>query len=321
MPSISRVLTADGRQRRVGVEVEFMGPSAHVAARALARVFGGSLQAEDPHAYRIDTDALGSMRIEVDLRHVHPKRHPNLTLTLHPWVAAWLGTLVLPIVPRELIMDPVPITRLPEVDRVVSVLREARASGRGAILWESLGLHFNIDPPSLDAGTVTAFLKAFLLLEDELRFAVSGGGRWPSRLFPPRYPTAYRQTVLDPEYWPDIHELARDYLVANPTRKRALDLLPLLSHLDGEQVRSALPREKIGPRPVFHYRLPLAHPGDPTWSIMPDWHRWLEIERLAADPLRLSDMGRVVTNGGQSERPKVSNWHKADLSHNSAVMG
>ena len=37
------------------------------------------------------------------------------------------------------------------------------------MLWDSLGLHFNIDPPRLDAATVTAFLKAFLLVSDRLR--------------------------------------------------------------------------------------------------------------------------------------------------------
>ena len=287
-PLDSVLLKADGQPRRVGVEVEFMGPSARVAARALAQSLGGACEAEDPHAYRIETPCLGPMRVETDLRHVHPGRHRNLAVTLHPRAAAWLGNLVSPVVPRELITAPVPIDSLPEIDRIVSALREAGAHGNGAMLWNTLGLHFNIDPPSLDAETVAAFLKAFLLLEDRMRAAVSRGNSRLGLLLPPHYPSAYKRLVLDPGYWPDVVDLTSDYLAANPTRKRSLDLLPLLTHLDGERVRSVLPHEKIGPRPVFHYRLPLAHLSDPAWSILPDWHGWLEVERLAADPERLA---------------------------------
>jgi hypothetical protein len=54
-----------------------------------------------------------------------------------------------------------------------------------------------------------------------------------------------------------------------------------------------LPREKIGVRPAF-YRLPQVHLSDPEWSIMPDWHWWLMVERLAADPDRLRAIGIVM---------------------------
>jgi hypothetical protein len=36
-------------------------------------------------------------------------------------------------------------------------------------------------------------------------------------------------------------------------------------------------------RPVFHYRMPQAHLSNSTWNILPDWERWLSVERLAAD--------------------------------------
>ena len=53
--------------------------------------------------------------------------------------------------------------------------------------------------------------------------------------------------MLDPDYWPDLTGLTEDYLAVNPTRRRALDLLPLLTPFDQERVRSVLPREKIEP--------------------------------------------------------------------------
>ncbi len=277
------LIAADGSLRRVGVEIEFLGPSAQVAAQALSHDLSGACETIDRHAVKVTGTHLGDLLIETDLRHVHPDRHPELGLRLNRRVAAWLGTVVSPFVPRELITAPISITRLPEIGAVIASLRSAGAYGRGAVLWDSLGLHFNIDPPHLDAWTVVAYLKAFLRVNDRLRQEVARGSRRHALVLPPDYPQAYKQRVLDPVYWPDLPGLTDDYLAANPTRKRALDLLPLLTHFDEERVRSVLPHEKITSRPVFHYRLPQAYLSDPAWSIMPDWERWLRVERLASD--------------------------------------
>jgi Putative amidoligase enzyme len=286
--------TSDGTLRQVGVEVEFLGPSARVAAGVLARDLGGYVEAEDPHAFTVRNARFGDMSIEVDLRHVHPKRHSDLGVRLDARIAAWLGTVVSPFVPRELITAPMPIARLPDVDEAIASLRTAGAHGRGTVLWDSLGLHFNIDPPRLDAATLTAVLKAFLLVSERLRRETAQGSMRLALALPPDYPQAYKRRVLAPDYWPDLTNLTADYLAANPTRKRALDLLPLLAHLDEERVRLTLPHEKIGPRPVFHYRLPQAHLSDPNWSIVPDWDRWLIVERLASDRGKLCALGTAA---------------------------
>jgi len=281
--------------RRVGIEIEFTGLSARAAADFIARALGGSIDAEDPHAFRIRGTRLGDMRIETDLRHVHPQRHPNLGFRLGRRTAAWLGTVVSPFVPRELVTAPLPIERLPELAGLVDILRAAGAHGKGAVLLDSLGLHFNIDPPRLDAATVAAFLKAYLIMGERLRQETARGSKRLAYALPPDYPQDYVRHVLAPDYWPDLTALTADYLVANPTRDRGLDLLPLLAYLNEDQVRSALPHEKIGARPAFHYRLPQVHLSDPDWSIMPDWHRWLVVERLASDPERLRTIGRTMS--------------------------
>lgn len=281
--------------RRVGVEIEFTGLSAHTAARALRAALGGRLIEHDPHAFRIQDSRLGDLRVELDTRYVHPQAHDGtLPLRLGPRTAAWMGSALRGVVPRELITAPVPVHRLADIDRAVAVLREAGAKGRGRTWFGSLGLHFNVDLPRLDAETLTAALKAFILLEPWLRQAGSGsGGGRPSFVAAATYPAAYVRRVLAPDYWPSLPALAADYLAANPTRKRGLDLLPVLLHLDEARVRARLPYAKIGRRPVLHYRLPLARVGVPDWSILPDWHRWLAVERLAADPARLGALGRA----------------------------
>jgi Putative amidoligase enzyme len=208
------LLAADGSLRRVGVEI--LGPSAQVAAEALAHDLGGTCQAEDPHAFKVSGTHLGDLLIETDLRHVHPDRHPELSLRLGHRMAAWLGTVASPFVPRELITAPIPIARLPEIDSLVASLRSAGAYGRGTVLWNSLGLHFNIDPPRLDAATVMAFLKAFLLVNDRLRREIVRGSFRRALVLPPDYPQAYKKRVLDLDYRPDLPKLTDDYLAANP---------------------------------------------------------------------------------------------------------
>jgi hypothetical protein len=225
------------------VEVEFLGLSAHRAADIVARCTGGFVAEEDPHAFRIRNSLLGDLAVETDLRHLHPGRYQNLALPrLPPALAAWLGRVLAPLVPRELITGPLAVDQLPAVDRLVAALRQAGARGRGAVLFDSLSLHFNVDPPALDAKTLTAYLKAFMLVDRELRREVARGWR-QAAVLPPDYPAAYRRLVLDDGYWPDLAGLAADYLAANPTRKRPLDLLPILAVLAPERVRGMLPHE------------------------------------------------------------------------------
>jgi hypothetical protein len=279
-PSLST--GAASRGRRVGVEIEFLGPSAREAAAALARDFGGSILREDAHAFSLRGGRLGDLAVELDLRLLHPGRRPASGWRLPGRAAALAGDLVSPVVPRELITAPIAFADLPTIDALVESLRSAGAYGSGAVLLDSLGLHFNVDPPDLDVRTLTGFLKAFLILGDRLRRETALNRRRLRLVLPQDYPSGYKARVLDPAYWPDLATFTDDYLAANPTRKRALDLLPVLAHLDGDRVRCVLPREKIAPRPVFHYRLPCAHVGRPGWSIMPDWRRWLDVEELAA---------------------------------------
>jgi hypothetical protein len=101
------------------------------------------------------------------------------------------------------------------------------------------------------------------------------------------FPIEYIRKLANPDYWPAMDDFIDDYLAANPTRNRDLDLLPLLLHFDERRVRAVLPNEKINGRPTFHYRLPDARVSDPGWSIAPDWNRWIAVERLASDRNRL----------------------------------
>jgi hypothetical protein len=107
------------------------------------------------------------------------------------------------------------------------------------------------------------------------------------------FPPDYVRRLVTPDYLPDLSTFVEDYLGANPTRNRDLDMLPMLAQIDEERVRARLPNEKINKRPAFHYRLPDARISDPGWSIAPDWNRWVAVERLAFDRDRLEALGRA----------------------------
>ncbi|WP_165901546.1 amidoligase family protein [Ancylobacter aquaticus] len=284
-------LTLDGRRRLVGVEIEFVHLSERKAAECLQDVLGGTVEEEDPYAFRLARSRLGDIGVELDMRHVHPRRD-GPGRSLGPPLASWLGAAVQPFVPREMITGPLDPERLGELDIVTQALREAGAGGEGAILTDSLGLHFNIMPVATDAATLLRLLQAYLLLEPRIR-----AESLPSALMrfhaPPPYPTSYVRRTLSSAYRPDLAELCADYLAANPTRKRSLDLLPLFLQLFPEQVGPRI-RGKVKPRAVFHYRLPLAYVGRAGWSLAADWNRWVAVEALAADPDRLAEACRQV---------------------------
>jgi len=281
-----RPLRADGMPRRVGVEIEFIGPSARIAAAALAAGLGGRVTEEDPHAFTVEGSSLGDVRVELDLRAAHPQRRvadpgapPGLPVRT---AGRTLAALLSPVVPREAITGPLAFDRLPEIDRMAALLNGAGGRGRGAVLLGSLGLHFNVEPPDLEADTIAGLLKAYLRSEPDLRRATAAGGFLAARGLPPPFPAPYAAKVLDSGYRPDLDALARDYLAANPTRHRGLDLLPLLAHRDEAGVRAALPPdEKVSPRPVLHYRMPQAHIGLPGWSVAPAWNLWVGVEEMA----------------------------------------
>lgn len=289
-------LTADGCPRRVGVEVEFIGLPVRAAVDALAAAFGGLVREEDAHAWHLEESAVGDLTVELDIQHVHPHRSQKHPLPrLSPPASARLGSALSPFVPRELITAPLRLDELHLVDHAIDVLQQAGARGRGITPFGALGLHFNIALPDLGPQTLARLFKAFLVLEPQLRDETYRDV--VTRFFaPPVYPPAYVEKVLSPDYWPDEDMLAEDYLADNPTRRRSLDLLPLLLHRDPEGIAPRL-TDKVGKREVLHYRLPLACVGEPGWSVAADWNRWVTVERLAADPAELDAACRRALAG------------------------
>ncbi len=283
--------TPSGEKRRVGVEIEYTGPSCLETAGLVRELFGGMIEQRDDHRYEVAGGRLGAFRIELDMTLAHPKEEEPDSLASVRSVIGSVGSLVMPF---EIVTPPVRIEELGEIEELVHRLRALGARGTERSPLYAFGLHLNPEVASFEAERLVDVMKAFALLAPWLRSVV--GADLSRRLSPfiQPWPEAYVGRLVEPSYRPSLPQLIEDYRAANPTRNRELDLMPLFAWLDPDRV---LPRETLGlvkPRPTWHYRLPDSRVDRADWGVVADWNRWVAVERLAADRQRLDRMGEEL---------------------------
>jgi len=306
---------ASGKTRRIGVELEFGGLPLEDAARVLAGEVGGRLETPGRYERQVIGDPAGPWQVELDfdwLKELGRRtRDPNAPFSsLEEAGEEALRSAVELVIPVEVVSPPLPMDRLGEVDALIGHLRDAGAKGTGGALLYAFGLQLNPEVPAADAPTILHYLKAFLALADWLQ--VRGRIDLTRRLtaFVDPFPKEYVRRVIDRDYRPDLSDLIQDYLRFNPTRNRALDLLPLFLHLDADRVRSVVADTRVKPRPALHYRLPNCEIDRPGWGLGAIWPDWLQVEHLAAEPERLDDLCRAYARF--LDRPLaglLENWH------------
>jgi Putative amidoligase enzyme len=290
-----RPLRPDGAPRRVGVEIEFAGVDGREVAGLARQVYGGAIEEDDPYRYRVRGTSVGDLTVELDMSAAHAEKNAGDGLghrvkqAVHQALGA-VGSLVMPF---EVVFPPLPVERLPEVDRLVAALREGGAEGTKSGILNAFGLHLNPEAAAFEAGYLVDHLKAFALLAPWLRAEIGVDVARRLSPFTRPYPAAYVRLLADPSYRPDLPRLVEDYLDVNSTRDRELDMLPLLAEVAGDKVLDRAKEAKVKPRPAFHYRLPDSNVDQPGWGVVADWNRWVAVERLAADPERLARAGRI----------------------------
>lgn len=296
MPPLA--VDAEGRPRTVGVEIEFSGLDLERASRIIVQLFGGRPVRDNECEMHVRDTTLGDFHVEVDshtLKKLAKKRRRGRLLDWAEQVQHWwLGSMVGTFTPHEISTAPIPIERLGELDRLVHALGRAGAEGTDDAVWNVFGVHFNPSAPSRDPRTLLDYIRAYALLHPELVEALRVDPARRMMRFATAYPDAYVRKVLDPDYAPDIDQLIGDYLEHNPTRNRALDLLPLFATFDLERVRRACEDPRVTGRPTFHFRLPNSEVSDLEWRISDEWALWIEVERLAADRARIAQLSEVA---------------------------
>jgi len=295
-----RTKTADGSGRRIGVELEMIGLDVVEVSRIVARHTGGKQQETSRYEYSIHGDEAGDWAVEFDFEYLKQKgreesSEDELLALLDETAEHALRAGAETIVPVEVVSPPLPMLRLADVQSLIARLRSAGAKGTGAGISYAFGMQFNPELPALDAATILAYLKAFLCLYDWLKARSAPDLTRQLTRFMAPFPGDYVRKVVAPDYWPERNTLIDDYLADNPTRNRALDMLPLFLHLDEKRVRQAVDDPRVKPRPTLHYRLPNSEIDREDWGIHIAWGDWLEVEALAADRSKLDDLCSAYT--------------------------
>ncbi|HUS96442.1 MAG TPA: amidoligase family protein [Hyphomicrobiaceae bacterium] len=317
-----RPFNFEGKPRRVGVELEFAALSARDVASRIHVAFGGRTEEIDPHCFRIFGTELGTFKAELDTSYArrsqiapNPENDPLVASfqAITDTLREFYGDISSLIVPCEIVAPPLTIENLGRLDKFITNLTEAGALGTNSSPFYAFGTHFNPDIATRDPQWILAILKAELLLSDWLRGIMAIDLSRRIAAFAAPFPRPYMQKILSPGYWPDTGQLIEDYLRANPTRDRELDMLPLFAWLDEKRVRAALPNIKIQQRPTFHFRLPNANLGIPDWSLGLEWNRWCVVERLAEDRERLNAMAQAYLENDRRWIPeswalRASDW-------------
>jgi hypothetical protein len=307
---------ADGEIRRVGVEIEFTGLTLDNTAALLAMALAGDISA--PGRYeRVVSTRDGDWQVERDFALLktlgrRPRDGTELADAAGDIAEDVLRPVARRLAPLEVVSPPLPLDRLDGVNAVIARLREAGARGTGDELAYAFGLQLNPELPATDAATVRRYLKAFLCVEDWLRERARVDFTRRLTFFADPFPKSYTRHVVDPDYAPDLDQLIDDYLASNPTRNRALDLLPLFLHLDPERVRAVVADNRVKPRPTLHYRLPNSEIDQPGWDLTQAWADWLVVERLAAAPELLGELGRMYADFlAEPLERLVGDWSKS----------
>lgn len=290
-----RTKNHNGNLRRIGVELEFSGLDLEDIAAAVQSEFGGNIIKLNDYEIDVSDTEFGTFRIELDamfLKDLGRRKKDDATLfsQLEKFGEDMLAGATKPLVPREVCSPPMPIDQLYTLNPLLVRLRKLGAKGTHESLIYAFGVHLNPELPDLKTTTIVAYMQSFALLYDWLKKQQRIDVKRRLSSFIQEWSKDYVLKICQPDYTPDQAKMIDDYLQENPSRNRALDMLPLLTHLDEQRVRKRLPEEKIKPRPTFHYRMPNCEIDRADWGVDDAWEYWLYVEALANDDARRAEM-------------------------------
>ena len=276
---------SSGQLRKAGFEFEFGNLPIVETARALQQALGGELDIKTPFETVLHGSILGRLKIERDaniLKSVKYRRWlESIGVEFTPGsIAHGIETNIdnasRVLIPCEVVTDPIPLDQLDRLDTLIETLHGLGAEGTQDSLIYAFGLHINPSIPDDSAPTLQRYIQSFLLLYtwiiDSSEIDITR--RFLTKYIDP-FPQDYMELLLDNNYHPKLDGLMADYLEFNPTRNRALDMLPILCDIDRELVMKHLDedeRELVKGRPAFHYRLPDCKLNVPGWTASPAWN-------------------------------------------------
>lgn len=295
MPDI--LTTNEGEDRRVGVEIELSGLGYDELVTLAADLLKGIPKLQSRYVTGIET-GLGEFTVELDSDPIKDldltdERLPESLRELTGQAMDVIDAAAERIVPLEIVSPPLAFSSLGVIENLVDELREAGALGSREALYFAFGLQLNPELPDLEPTTLVRYFQAFAALYDWLkhRHQLDVSRKFTTYIEP--WQSRYTERLMEDDYQPDIGQLMEDYLELNPTRNRALDLLPLFAHLDQERLERHVQDPRIKSRPTLHYRLPDCDINNPDWHFSTVWNDWVVLEQLAGNPDDLADMRQL----------------------------
>lgn len=284
----------DNEERKVGFEIEYTELSLKKAAQIIQKIFGGNIIQNENATMEVIETKFGNFTLELDAIplqkllkstkefEIEEKFKQPKIAKIKSQLAQAIENAGAKIVPYEIVSPPIPIHQISQISDLCIALRDEEAKGTKASFRYAFGLHINPEVESLEADYIISHLQSFLLLQTWLKkkHKIDIARRITNFIDP--FPKAYLTLILDKNYNPNFKQLAKDYHKYNPTRNRALDMLPLFAFIDENLIRNLYgEEEKINKRPTFHYRLPNSEISNGEWSIKKEWNIWLNVENLA----------------------------------------
>lgn len=287
-----------GQPRKVGFELEYVGIPLLETARLIADIFPGEIVEETRSSVRLAGTTYGDFTIMLDMAMMQKlsasvaeesRLNPD-NKTLKSLAEQLLGPLVSNWVPNEIVTPPLPLEALAEVDKLSAMLRENGGKGTRASPLYAFGLHINAEIPDIPLERLRDYIAAFVLMQERLQNEGRMDFTRQVSQFAKLFPEEYAEYILRADYRPDFPTLIDDYIRFNPTRNRALDMLPAFMKFEEARVKAKVADVLVRPRPTFHYRLPNCDLDNPEWSVIDEWNLWVKVEELAEDPDRLAAM-------------------------------
>ena len=292
--------TNTGAVRRLGVEIEFTGMEVDSIVDTIITQFGGRADTLSDYEVNVIDTSLGQFGVELDfsyIKRISRERHESAdTNDLEELAEAIVGAIAKQLVPFEVVAPPIAMTDLWQLEDLFVSLRNSDAQGTHASAKNAFGLQLNPEMPDCEAATILNYMRAFLCLYEwlKMRCDVDFSRRLTSYVDP--FGKDYVRKVLKPSYQPAIDQLIDDYLEFNPTRNRALDMLPLFAHIDEPRLRAKIDDDRVKARPTLHYRLPNSLIDDPQWGLIHPYRDWLQVDNLAMDKARLEKVCQAYRN-------------------------
>jgi len=310
-----------GKERRVGIEIEFAKMDLLTATEIVHDLFSGEILQISPFEYKVTQTTYGDFKIVLDSALVRENAYKkvlgglgiNFSSETRTNFEGLVTKVSNTIVPYEIITPPIPISQLHVVEQLRQALYKGNAHGTKASPFSAFGLHFNPETPTLtDSGLLLNFIRAYILLHEWLLKIINVDFKRKITPFIDHFENEYIHYVLNTSYTPNMQTLIKDYVVYNPTRHRALDMLPLFASIDKETIgEERLEEMLIKPRPTFHYRLPNSMLEKPGWRISTEWNLWVLVERLAYNPSLIAELTTEFHNSKAQSFEKLNGqWIK-----------